>query len=302
MLVRGAGTGAIRLGLHSFCTTGDRILVHDAPIYPSTKVSMEMLGLLPVYIDFHDKEKVEEELINNDIKAVLIQLTRQTPDVFYDLAELIKTIRLIKQDIRIITDDNYAVMKVEKVGYELGADLTTFSTFKLLGPEGIGCIVGKKDLIRKLREENYSGGGQVQGHEALDVLRGLIYAPVSLAISAKVVDEVVNRLNKGEISGIDQAFVANAQSRVVIVKFKDEIAEEVIQIANDLGGAPYPVGSESKYEFVPMFYRVSHSFYEHLPNENGKLIRINPMRSGEDTILRILGASVRRVGTDITEE
>lgn len=48
---------------------------------------------------------------------------------------------------------------------------------KLIGPEGIKCIVEKKGLIQKLREENYSDGGQ--------------------------------------------GFVANAQSCVIIVKFKD---------------------------------------------------------------------------------
>ncbi len=40
-------------------------------------------------------------------------------------------------------------MKVKEIGSELGADLSAFSTFKLLGPEGIGCIVGKKELLKK---------------------------------------------------------------------------------------------------------------------------------------------------------
>ncbi|MDO7204817.1 aminotransferase class V-fold PLP-dependent enzyme [Paraclostridium bifermentans] len=67
-----------------------------------------------------------------------------------------------------ITDDNYAVMKVEYIGVEVGADLSCFSLFKLLGPEGIGCIVGKSTYIDKLIKTNYSGGLQVQGHEAID--------------------------------------------------------------------------------------------------------------------------------------
>ena len=65
---------------------------------------------------------------------------------------------------------------------ECGADLSAFSMFKLLGPEGIGCVVGKKRYIEKIVAANYSGGGQVQGHEALACLRGMIYAPVALAI------------------------------------------------------------------------------------------------------------------------
>ena len=40
---------------------------------------------------------------------------------------------------------------------------------------------------------------QTQGHEALDVLHGLVYAPVALAIQAQVNEECVSRLKAGEI-------------------------------------------------------------------------------------------------------
>src|SRR5699024_10273932 len=162
-------------------------------------------------------------------------------------------IRKINPKIPIITDDNYAVMKIPKIGVEQGATLSCFSTFKLLGPEGVGCIVGDARTINLLREENYSGGLQVQGHEAIDVLRGMIYAPVSLAISAKVADEVCERLNAGEIEGVKKAFIANAQSKVILVTFVKPAAKEVLKQAEKLGAAPNPVGAESQYEFVPMF-------------------------------------------------
>lgn len=37
MLVRGAGSGSIRMGLHAILHPGDSILVHKAPIYNTTK-------------------------------------------------------------------------------------------------------------------------------------------------------------------------------------------------------------------------------------------------------------------------
>ena len=37
-------------------------------------------------------------------------------------------------------------------------------------------------------------------------------------------------------------------------------AEAVLKEAEKLGAAPNPVGAESKYEMVPMFYRVSGTF------------------------------------------
>ncbi len=88
--------------------------------------------------------------------------------------------------------------------------------------EGVGIIVGKKKLIDSLISENYSGGMQVQGHEALDVLHGLVYAPVALALEAGVSEECVQRLNAGEIPEVKQAFVANAQSKVILVEFKEK--------------------------------------------------------------------------------
>ena len=96
-----------------------------------------------------------------------------------------------------------------------------------------------------------SGGMQTQGHEALDVLHGLVYAPVALAIQAQVNDTCVRRLVSGEIPEVKDAFLANAQSKVLLVEFREPIAEAVLREAEKLGAAPNPVGAESKYEMVP---------------------------------------------------
>ena len=275
VLVRGAGSGAIRFGLHAMLACGDKILVHKAPVYNTTATSFEMLGLVPVEADFNDLADIEAVLqANPDIKGALVQYTR---------------------DIPVLTDDNYAVMKVKDIGVQCGADLSCFSAFKLLGPEGIGVIAGRKRYIDRLISESYSGGMQTQGHEALDVLHGLVYAPVALAIQAQVGEECVNRLKAGEIAQVRDAFLANAQSKVLLVEFQEDIAGQVLAEAEKLGAAPNPVGAESKYEMIPMFYRVSGTFRKADPTLEHRMIRINPMRAGADTILRIIKESVERV-------
>lgn len=295
VLVRGAGSGAIRFGLHSILKCGDKILIHKAPVYNTTNISFEMLGLKPVEADFNELSKVKAVLqTDRNIKGVLIQYTRQMLHDSYDMHEVIQTIKKIR-NIPILTDDNYAVMKVKDIGVQCGADLSCFSAFKLLGPEGIGIIVGKKCYIDYLISESYSGGMQTQGHEALDVLHGLIYAPVALAIQAQVNEECVNRLKAGEIPQVKDAFLANAQSKVILVEFHETIAEKVLVNAEKLGAAPNPVGAESKYEMIPMFYRVSGTFRKVDPTLEHRMIRINPMRAGADTILRIIKESVERV-------
>ncbi|MFS0750475.1 aminotransferase class V-fold PLP-dependent enzyme [Oceanobacillus sp. 1P07AA] len=298
-LVRGAGTGALRFGFMSFLKPNDKLLIHSAPVYPTSKTTLDAMGINLIEVDFHNQQQVESTILNNsDLKGVLIQHTRQKIDDSYDFAQLIHVIQSINSSLTIITDDNYAAMKVNKVGAQLGADLSTFSLFKLLGPEGVGLVLGKTELIDEIEAFNYSGGSQVQGYEALEALRGLIYAPVMLAIQANVNEQLVNQLNDGIISNVKRAFLANAQSKVLIVELDRPIAERVLHYATALGAAPHPIGAESKYEFVPMFYKVSGTFLKANPELKKTMIRINPLRSGPDTILRILSLSIERAMRD----
>jgi hypothetical protein len=195
--------------------------------------------------------------------------------------------------LEIIVDDNYAAMRVPEIGIQLGADVSTFSLFKLLGPEGLGCVLAGHDLVEKIRRQNYSGGSQVQGSEALEALRALTYAPVALAIQAEVVEEVAAGLNSGRVAGVARAYVANAQSRVVLVELEEDLAREVLETAVKRGAAGHPVGAESRYEVLPLFYRVSGTMRQENPGLASRMIRINPMRAGAETIIEILKESLR---------
>lgn len=292
VLLQGAGTGAIRWGLYSMIKANQILLVHDATLYPTTEIIAESMGLRLIRANYNCSKELTAVLQSNAIDGALIQYTRQKMDDRYDIKQVIQTIKQHNQAIPIITDDNYAVMKVRHIGVQCGADMSAFSLFKLLGPEGVGCVVGSQRYIDKINRSNYSGGGQIQGHHAMEALRGLIYAPVSLAIQAEVNDELVQRLLGGEVAGVKNAFLANAQSKVLLVELDKPIAKQVITIAETMGAAPHPVGAESKYEFVPMFYRVSGTFIAADPTLSDRMIRINPMRSGADTIIRILRQAI----------
>ena len=294
IFVRGSGTGALRYALAAAVKPGEKILVHNAPIYSTTISSFEMFGLVPVKADFNHIVEIQKTLKEDpDIRAALVQHSRQLIDDSYDLGEVISAIKEIR-DLPVVIDDNYAVMKVDRIGCELGGDLSCFSTFKLQGPEGIGAVIGKKEYIDKIRAMHYSGGCQTQGHEAMDVLRGLVYAPVLLAVQAKTGEEVVERLKAGEAEGIKDVFIANAQSKVILVELEKPIAKEVLKYAEKLGALPIPVGAESKYEMAPMFYRVSGTFRAKDPTLDERMIRINPNRAGADTVIRILKESLAR--------
>lgn len=288
VLVRGAGTGAIRAALAACVPPGSGLFVHAAPPYPTTLSTCAAMGLRLIEADFNDRNGAARSYAASDAAGALVQLARQKPDDSYDFPRLIAALKAAAPERPIVTDDNYAVMKVPLIGCQCGADLSCFSLFKLLGPEGVACVVGKAAPTARIAEANYSGGGQVQGREALDALRSLVYAPVALAIGAAVCAEVEARLNAGEIPGVRGAFVANAQSRVVIVELEKPVAPAVLARAGELGAAPYPVGAESRYEIAPLFYRVSGTFLRDDPSLGARMIRINPMRSGAETVISIL--------------
>ena len=283
LLVRGSGTGAIRWALTACLKPGDAILVHTSPIYTTTQVTIDAMGLNPIRADFNDLEQLKAVCAQHkdEIRGALVQLTRQKPEDRYDYKAVIAAIKAALPGIPVVTDDNYAALKVDAIGCQAGADLSTFSCFKILGPEGVGAVIGSKELIDRIYKMQYSGGSQVQGHEAMEALRGLIYAPVALAIQSEVNEELVR--------------LANAQSKVLLVEFDQEIAEKILDAAPKFGAAPHPVGSESKYEFAPMIYRVSGTFRAQDPTIEHRMIRINPMRSGPDTIIRILRSCMEQV-------
>lgn len=295
ILVRGAGSGAIREALSSVLETNYKIIIHDAPIYPTTKVYLDDMRIETLMLDYNN---LSDEITSSSISGIdiaLIQHSRQKPDDSYLMEDVIKIFKNYDENMLLVTDENYTVFKSEKIGCQLGADLSTFSLFKLFGTAGVGCVLGKRKYIDVIRRKQYSGGSKVQGNEAMECLRSMVYAPVSFAIQSQVADDVVSIIKNEKIDGIEDAYIVNAQSRVIIVTFKESIAEEVLKNSIKYGAAPFPVGSESKYEISAMFYKLSGTFLEKYPEMSKNSIRINPMRAGASTVINILKASLRDV-------
>lgn len=285
-LVQGAGLAAL-------LKPGQRLLVHDAPVYPTTRVIIEQMGLTLITADFNDLSALKQVVDEQQPDAALVQHARQQPQDSYVLADVLATLRAA--GVPALTDDNYAVMKVARIGCECGANVSTFSCFKLFGPEGVGAVVGDADVISRIRATLYSGGSQIQGSQALEVLRGLVFAPVMHAVQAGVSERLLALLNGGAVPEVKSAVIANAQSKVLIVEFHQPIAARVLEEAQKRGALPYPVGAESKYEIPPLFYRLSGTFRQANPQLEHCAIRINPNRSGEETVLRILRESIASI-------
>ncbi|MET7640718.1 aminotransferase class V-fold PLP-dependent enzyme [Streptomyces sp. NPDC005438] len=293
-LVQGAGTGAIRAALTAAPlgegNTRTELLIHRAPVYRTTATTLRAMGTPTVAVDFNDARALDEALASGRFAWAYGQHSRQRLADRYDLGAVLEACRA--HGVRTLVDDNYAVLRVPRSGVELGADASCFSLFKLHGPEGVGAVVGSADLVERVHADNYSGGGQVQGHQALDALRALTHVPVMWAIQSQVGAEVAARLDAGEVEGVAEVRLANAQDRCLLVRLDQPVARDLPAVAARYGAAPYPVGANSRYEVAPMFYRMSGSTLDDAPELADWTIRVNPMRAGADLVLDILRRSL----------
>lgn len=285
-LVQGAGTGAIRSALTAVLGPDEELLIHRAPVYRTTEVTLRGLGVRTTEADFNDRAELGEALATGRFRHAYVQHTRQRLGDSYEPAEVLAACRAA--GVRTVVDDNYAAFRVPACGVELGADASCFSLFKLHGPEGVGAVIGSRDVVERVHADNYSGGGQVQGHQALEVLRALAHVPVMWALQSRTGAEVAERLEAGEVPGVAEVRIANAQDRCLLVRLDHPVARELPAFASRYGAAPYPVGSNSRYEMAPLFYRMSSSSLEDAPGLADWTVRINPMRAGADLVVHIL--------------
>lgn len=288
-LVQGAGTGAIRAALSAGPWSCDdrRLLIHAAPLYPTTAVTLRNAMVDTVLVDFEDEAALAAALAATDTPTwVYVQHTRQRlrdkhdPMAIVDLA--------VTHGHRVIVDENYAAVRTPTLGCAHGADASAFSLFKLHGPPGVGVVCGSSELVAKMHEQNYSGGGQVQGPQALQALQRLVTAPVLWAEQSRQCELLAAELNSGAVPAIKAATMANAQDLCVLALLATPCEQWVRSRAVELGAAPYPVGSNSFFELAPLVYRLSNTVLRDRPDLDGWVLRINPMRASAAHIIDIL--------------
>jgi selenocysteine lyase/cysteine desulfurase len=297
VLVRGAGTGAVRLALFSAVPAGGTVLVHDAPTYLTSRLTLEAMGARLIACNLDDVAQVAETTRRARPHAVLVQHMRPRPGDRYDLRAVMHAVRSGAADDAapaVIVDDNYAPLKLPQIGVELGADLSAFSGFKLGGPEGVGCVLGTGRYIRTARRFMLSGGSAVQGTEAVALVQALARAPLPIAHQGRVTLALAERLRSGEIPGIRTAYATHTPETTVLVELEEPRAEHVRRAAAELGAAIRPVGMESYHEVVPAFLRPSKSMIEEMPGIQDYVVRISAMRGGADLVVELLGVAMER--------
>jgi hypothetical protein len=296
VLVQGAGSGAIRAMLNAGLEPGARVMLHSAPPYKTTLPAMRHMGLGLRGVDFNDAAAVRDELRHSRPAGAYVQHVPQALGDSYDVDELIQLIREEGgRETRILVDDNYAVMRSRRIGVQMGADASALSLFKLLAPDQVGCVAGAGEVVAPIRRDLSSAGCQVQGPQAMAALRMLVHAPVALAIQNATVVEAAERVNElieaGQLPFLRRAVAAQPGIRCVVLVFERPLAEEFLRSAWRNGSPSQSVGEEAQYEFLPLFTYLTSTFLRSTEGLERYAVRINPMRSGADTVLRVLAAA-----------
>ena len=260
-------------------------------MYATTAVTFRAMGLDRWAVDLNDGE-ARRAALRKGPAMVYLQHSRQMLEDSFDTAEIIAEARELAPTATVLVDDNYTALQVPRIGIELGADLSAFSLFKLFGEPGVGCVVGRCDLIKRIRDDAYSGGSKVQGPAAVASLKMMVFAPVALAVQSEVVERVLERLNAGEVPGVRRAEPGNHQERSILIELDEPIAQRIFDVAWRFGAAPYPVGSQSRFEANMLIYRLSRAMCEANPAMAERMIRVSPFRAGPDTVVRVLTEAI----------
>lgn len=292
MLVRGAGTGAIRLALMAELPSRARVLVHEPATYLTTRMTLEAMGAELLSCDFNSLDAVEEALRAGAPDALLVQHMRPRLEDSYEVEALVALAGRVRGDMPIFVDDNYAPLKAPRLGCALGADVSAFSLFKHGGPEGVGCILGRAGLTEAVMPFMNSGGSIVQGPEAIEVVEALGRAALPTAMQSAATREIAERLAAGEVAGIRRAIAGHCPETVVLAELEQPIAAEVRAAAGRLGMATRPVGMESYHEVVPALLRPSKSLMADRPGIERFVLRVSAMRAGADLVIELLRAAI----------
>jgi len=167
IFVRGA-TEAINLVARSFCNErlepGDEILItemeHHANIVPWQLIAGENGSrVVPAPITDEGETDLEqfESLLNERTKLVAFVHVSNALGTINPAKEMVEIAH--RKGIPVLIDGAQAVAHQGVDVQDLGCDFYVFSSHKLFGPDGIGVLYGRKDLLNKMKP--YQGGGDM---------------------------------------------------------------------------------------------------------------------------------------------
>ncbi|MEM6781756.1 MAG: cysteine desulfurase [Pseudomonadota bacterium] len=150
----------------TFLKEGDEIIIsemeHHANIVPwqlleaGTGVKVRVIPVLDNgELDLEDFER----LLSDKTRFLAIVHTSNSLGTINPIQKMIKTAKAFSSDIMTLVDGSQAAVHGAVDVQELGCDFFVFTGHKLYGPNGVGCLWGKYDILNQMPP--YQGGGDM---------------------------------------------------------------------------------------------------------------------------------------------
>ncbi|MCW0484032.1 aminotransferase class V-fold PLP-dependent enzyme [Gaoshiqia sediminis] len=148
----------------AFIQAGDEIILtemeHHANIVP-WQMMAERKGANIVVLPFSDDGRLEierlEGLINEKTKLIAVAHVSNTLGTINPVKQIIA--KAHKFGVKVLVDGAQAVKHLPVDVQEMDADFYVFSSHKMYGPNGVGVLFGKKELLEQMPP--YQGGGEM---------------------------------------------------------------------------------------------------------------------------------------------
>lgn len=162
-------TEAINLVAFSYAMNqiepGDEIIVteleHHSNLLPWQRVCRERGARLIVCpVDGNGDLAIDHlvDLVGDKVKLVCLTHTSNVLGTIMDVKHIIKEIKKSNRHVKVLVDGAQAVPHMPVNVVDINADFYTFSGHKMLGPQGIGCLYVKKDILEKMPPYLLGGG------------------------------------------------------------------------------------------------------------------------------------------------
>lgn len=155
---------SLAISLSTLIKSGDSIITseleHHSSFLPWLKVSKEKDANLK-FINLNEEGRITldkfKEVMDESVKV--IALTHASNVLGYEtpIKDIVKYARTINEDIIIILDAAQSISHKQIDVKDLDVDFLAFSSHKMYGPNGVGVLYGKEDLLNKIPPFAYGG-------------------------------------------------------------------------------------------------------------------------------------------------
>lgn len=144
---------------------GDEIIVteleHHSNLLPWQRLCQQQgASLIICPVDGNGDLAVDHliSLVGDKVKLVCLTQVSNVLGTIIDVQHLIKTIKRSNHQVRILVDGAQAVPHMPINVSDMKADFYSFSGHKMLGPQGIGCLYVRRDILKSMQPFLVGGG------------------------------------------------------------------------------------------------------------------------------------------------